>query len=72
MHPDVRGTDAARALLRFAIEHVGREGAAWITGKVHVGNVPMRALYSEMGFHAKHLTMEYRFDQAEKGDAGRA
>jgi ribosomal protein S18 acetylase RimI-like enzyme/DNA-directed RNA polymerase subunit RPC12/RpoP len=66
VHPEVRGKDAARDLLRFAIEHSGSEGATWITGKVHVGNVPMRVLYSEMGFHAKHLTMEYRFNPAEE------
>ena len=69
VHPDVRGTDAARALLRFAIEHSQREGAKWITGKVHVGNVAMRALYAEMGFHAKHLSMEYRFDSAVDSNA---
>ena len=69
VQPEVRGTDAARALVRFAIEDSQRECAKWITGKVHVGNVAMRALYSEMGFHAKHLTMEYRFDSGDEGAA---
>jgi ribosomal protein S18 acetylase RimI-like enzyme/DNA-directed RNA polymerase subunit RPC12/RpoP len=72
VHPDVRGTDTARVLMRYAIDHSDREGAKWITGKVHVANVSMRALYSEMGFHAKHLTMEYRFDRAGAADEGTA
>jgi L-amino acid N-acyltransferase YncA len=34
-----------------------------LTGKVHAGNVGMRALYRKFGFTATHLTMERRRDQ---------
>ncbi|MCP2168628.1 GNAT family N-acetyltransferase [Goodfellowiella coeruleoviolacea] len=39
--------------LGFAAEH----GVTEVVGKVHVGNVPMRALYRKFGFEATHLSM---------------
>jgi RimJ/RimL family protein N-acetyltransferase len=33
-----------------------------LTGKVHAGNLGMRALYRKFGFTATHLTMERKAD----------
>jgi L-amino acid N-acyltransferase YncA len=35
-------------------------GMSQLTGKVHAGNLGMRALYRKFGFAATHLTMERR------------
>jgi RimJ/RimL family protein N-acetyltransferase len=35
-------------------------GLTQLTGKVHAGNLGMRALYRKFGFTATHLTMERR------------
>jgi L-amino acid N-acyltransferase YncA len=35
-------------------------GLSQLTGKVHAGNLGMRALYRKFGFTATHLTMERR------------
>jgi L-amino acid N-acyltransferase YncA len=37
-------------------------GLTQLTGKVHAGNLGMRALYRKFGFAATHLTMERRLD----------
>jgi len=37
-------------------------GMRQLTGKVHAGNLGMRALYRKFGFTATHLTMERRAD----------
>jgi len=42
------------AVLAAADEH----GMTQLTGKVHAGNLGMRALYRKFGFTATHLTME--------------
>ncbi len=44
------------AVLAFADE----SGLTHVTGKVHAGNLGMRALYRKFGFTATHLTMERR------------
>jgi N-acetylglutamate synthase-like GNAT family acetyltransferase len=45
-------------------------GLSQLTGKVHAGNLGMRALYRKYGFTATHLTMERRGDGM--GSPGRA
>lgn len=58
--PEWRGKEISHSLVEHGIEHCRRHKAKWITGKVHVSNLPMRVLYRDLGFHAKHLTMELR------------
>ena len=60
--PEWRGEELARSLVEFGIDYCRQHAAGWITGKVHVDNLPMRVLYREVGFHAKHLTMEFRWE----------
>ena len=60
--PRWRGSGIGRSLVVFALEHCRRGGARWITGKVHVDNGPMRAIFRAAGFHPKHLTMEFRLE----------
>jgi L-amino acid N-acyltransferase YncA len=43
-------------------------GMAHLTGKVHAGNLGMRALYRKFGFAATHLTMEWRASEAGRVD----
>ena len=38
-----------------------------LTGKVHAGNLGMRALYRKFGFEATHVTMERRMPAAQTG-----
>jgi hypothetical protein len=38
-------------------------GLSQLTGKVHAGNIGMRALYRSFGFTATHLTMELRLGE---------
>jgi L-amino acid N-acyltransferase YncA len=40
-------------------------GMSQLTGKVHAGNLGMRALYRKFGFTATHLTMERKAAGAE-------
>jgi L-amino acid N-acyltransferase YncA len=47
-------------LLAAVIEAAERAGLGTLTGKVHAGNLGMRALYRKFGFEAAHLTMERR------------
>ena len=56
--PSWRGTPAPQAFLRFGLDYCRQEGVRRVTGKVHVGNIAMRALYKQVGFAPKHLTME--------------
>jgi L-amino acid N-acyltransferase YncA len=45
-------------------------GLSQLTGKVHAGNLGMRALYRKFGFTATHLTMERRPPAGPGGGAG--
>ena len=65
--PQWQGSVIGRSLVAFALEHCRRGGARWITGKVHVDNGPMRALFRSAGFRPKHLTMEFCLED-EAGD----
>jgi L-amino acid N-acyltransferase YncA len=44
-------------------------GMTQLTGKVHAGNLGMRALYRKFGFTATHLTMERRRPEDPDGPA---
>lgn len=55
-HPDEAAI--ADALMRRALDRAREEGARYITGKVSVDNVPMRALYAKYAFAPAHLTMQ--------------
>jgi L-amino acid N-acyltransferase YncA len=45
-------------LLAAVLDAAARAGLDSLTGKVHAGNLGMRALYRKFGFTAAHLTME--------------
>ncbi len=47
-------------LMRAVLEAADAGGMTQLTGKVHAGNLGMRALYRKFGFTAAHLTMERR------------
>ncbi|MHB1430640.1 MAG: GNAT family N-acetyltransferase [Streptosporangiaceae bacterium] len=44
-----------------------RGGFTHLTGKVHAGNLGMRALYRAFGFTATHITMEKRIGGGDDG-----
>lgn len=45
-------------LMTAVVDAADRDGMTQLTGKVHAGNLGMRALYRKFGFTATHLTME--------------
>jgi L-amino acid N-acyltransferase YncA len=47
-------------LLAAVLDAAAAAGLDSLTGKVHAGNLGMRALYRKFGFTAAHLTMERR------------
>ena len=47
-------------LLAEVLAAADAAGMTQLTGKVHAGNLGMRALYRKFGFTATHLTMERR------------
>jgi L-amino acid N-acyltransferase YncA len=47
-------------LLAAVLAAAEQAGLVQLTGKVHAGNLGMRALYRKFGFEAAHLTMEKR------------
>lgn len=47
-------------LLAAVLDAAAAAGLDSLTGKVHAGNLGMRALYRKFGFTATHLTMERR------------
>ena len=55
---DVPGRSAVAELLLDAALAAARErGVTEVVGKVHMRNVPMRAIYAKLGFAAEHLSM---------------
>jgi L-amino acid N-acyltransferase YncA len=54
-------------LLGAVLEAADIGGLTQLTGKVHAGNLGMRALYRKFGFTATHRTMERRPPAAEPG-----
>ncbi len=53
-------------LMRAVLQASDQAGFVHLTGKVHAGNLGMRALYRKFGFEATHITMERR----QAGPAG--
>jgi L-amino acid N-acyltransferase YncA len=47
-------------LMAAVVAAADEAGLGQLTGKVHAGNLGMRALYRKFGFEAAHLTMERR------------
>jgi ribosomal protein S18 acetylase RimI-like enzyme len=58
---DIPGrSEVAELLMRAVLRAADDAGFTQLTGKVHAGNVGMRALYRKFGFGATHITMERR------------
>jgi L-amino acid N-acyltransferase YncA len=53
-------------LLAAVLAAAEQAGLVQLTGKVHAGNLGMRALYRKFGFEAAHLTMEKRLPPASQ------
>ncbi|HYO62001.1 MAG TPA: GNAT family N-acetyltransferase [Actinomycetota bacterium] len=60
------GTGVAELLLEAGIAFACDADVNEITGRVHVGNGGMRALYRKFGFEAVHLVMRKRCEPAEE------
>jgi L-amino acid N-acyltransferase YncA len=56
-------------LLGAVLAAADTAGMTQLTGKVHAGNLGMRALYKKFGFTATHLTMERRRGGDVAGEA---
>ena len=55
---DVPGRSAlAELLLDAALAAAADRGVTEVVGKVHMRNLPMRAIYAKLGFAAEHLSM---------------
>ena len=54
-HPD--RTEIGELLLDSMLRRARDMGVTEIVGKVHVANLPMRALYKKFDFESVHLTM---------------
>ncbi len=52
----------AELLMAAVLAAADEAGMTQLTGKVHAGNLGMRALYRKFGFTATHLTMERKAD----------
>jgi len=57
-------------LLAAVLAAADAGGMTQLTGKVHAGNLGMRALYRKFGFAATHLTMERRMPAEGGADQG--
>ena len=55
---NLRGSGAAEYLLEYGLDWCRKRGAVKVVGKVHSGNMQMRALYKQLGFTATHISME--------------
>jgi L-amino acid N-acyltransferase YncA len=55
-------------LLAAVVVAADHAGLRHLTGKVHAGNLGMRALYRKFGFEAAHLTMERRAPAGREPD----
>jgi L-amino acid N-acyltransferase YncA len=56
-------------LLAAVLRAAEQGGLSQLTGKVHAGNLGMRALYRKFGFEATHITMEKRVPGAGGGSS---
>ena len=59
-------------LLAAVLGAADQAGMTQLTGKVHAGNVGMRALYRKFGFTATHITMERRGRVTGAAETGKA
>jgi GNAT superfamily N-acetyltransferase len=50
----------AELLMTAVLAAADEAGFTALTGKVHAGNLGMRAVYRQFGFEATHITMERR------------
>ncbi|MET8976258.1 GNAT family N-acetyltransferase [Streptomyces sp. NPDC004539] len=57
--------DVAELLLTAGLEFCLANGIKEVTGRVHVGNVPMRTVYRQFGFDPTSLTMKLKLPTAE-------
>jgi L-amino acid N-acyltransferase YncA len=57
-------SEIGELLLAAVLTAAEQGGLVQLTGKVHAGNLGMRALYRKFGFEAAHLTMEKRLPPA--------
>lgn len=67
------GTDRSQVgelLMAAVLAAAADAGLTTLTGKVHAGNVGMRALYRKFGFNATHLTMERKAAHGTEDGAG--
>jgi GNAT superfamily N-acetyltransferase len=53
-------SSAGEFLLEAVLQAAADADLTQLTGKVHAGNLGMRALYRKFGFEAAHITMEKR------------
>ena len=60
----------AELLMQALLQAADEAGFGQLTGKVHAGNLGMRAVYRKFGFEATHITMEKRAPLAPPGDGG--
>lgn len=54
----IRGSEYADQLMDVGLNYAKSIHAKHIVGKVHVDNIPMRAVYKNCGFQPTHVTME--------------
>ncbi|HEY8985150.1 MAG TPA: GNAT family N-acetyltransferase, partial [Streptomyces sp.] len=54
--------DVAELLLTAGLEFCAANGIKEVTGRVHVGNVPMRTVYRQFGFDPTSLTMKLKLE----------
>ncbi|MFM9445529.1 GNAT family N-acetyltransferase [Streptomyces acidiscabies] len=59
----------AELLLTAGLEFCLANGIKEVTGRVHVGNVPMRTLYRQFGFDPTSLTMKLKFPAGDDAAA---
>ena len=56
---EYRGSEVCDSLMEACLEYCRAVNAKQMIGKVHIDNIPMRALYKKFNFKATHITMEY-------------
>lgn len=54
----LRGSEYVDGLMKKGLDYAKSIQAKHIVGKVHVDNLPMRAVYKNHGFQPTHITME--------------
>ena len=65
VHPDFRGRGIGEAMMRFVVDTVRAEGAAFITLEVRASNVAALSLYDKLGFGAMGRRKDYYTNPGE-------